>query len=728
MRRLFIIVLSFGIIGMLMVGWMALMSETHPYSPGNLVYPLQSIAEQVRIAIEHTPVDRAEYAMEIFDRQASVMGQNAGDHKMDQVAGAVVSALELAEEHIALSPFSQQDELYAELDLRLHRADVVVSSITATPEMTNLLALHQKIDALASVEHTARQPETARLLEGMNIPFLTGEYPHMSINLRGGHTQLDCDTCHSQGKYAQTQYQCNSCHDSPNRVPGSQVAMASDAIPDGILASNPYPNHFQGECRDCHSVESWRAIDFDHAQVSECDSCHKADIPLAEEDAYISDAATQHYAGPCLRCHNDTSSWSTVAFSHQASEACEDCHKSEQPFNHYTGACSGCHKDTQNWEKTAHHTSISTCTNCHGDDIKVASSHYPGKCSYCHLPGDWEEVAFDHSGYTDCTSCHTAPINHNTDQCSRCHNTLSWFEANVAHKDSYNCTACHRSQVPEDHFPGNCSLCHTYENWKAPEYDHGNLTFSPCADCHEQDTPNNHYNYSCERCHVTGSWYNVSFDHINANECLSCHAGDTPAQHYTGLCSSCHEVTSWEEVHFNHTGYNDCIACHETPVAHYQGECTDCHTTLTWLVEYVDHILFSTDCTQCHTAPDDHYLTSCIECHSTTTWVVLYFDHTGYDNCTGCHTAPDGHWPGQCSSCHVTDNWAEIYFDHSTYTNCKACHVAPSDHPRGQCDKCHTTGSWNVLLPTPTPVPTAPPTPTPAPPSSALPTPVLPSD
>lgn len=778
MRRLFYVVLSFAVLGLLLVGWMGVMSETHPYTPGSPVYPLQVLAEQVRFSIEHTSVDRVYYAMEIFDRQAAALAKVQDSRKVERFALALSETVNIALQHISNSPYGEQENLLAELVQRVQRADVVISAIPTNPEMTNLTQLNQTIASLLSGQQPVLNTlQINSLIQGVVVPFLSSNYVHMSINLRGGHALLACDTCHSQGKYAQTQYQCDSCHNSPARTDSPQVMLSMAPVPDGILPSNPYPNHFEGECIDCHNVNSWNSIDFDHAQVVECDSCHASDVPAIEQSLYAayipngvkidaaSDALSEHYAGPCLRCHNDTSSWSTVAFTHHSSEACEDCHTADTPVDHYTGDCLDCHQNTDDWLDTAHHNGYTDCASCHQDVLPT--NHFNGQCYYCHFAGGWDEIVFDHTGYDECTTCHIAPGAHYTDQCARCHTTLSWYDVNIVHKDSDDCTSCHRSDIPEDHYPGNCSTCHNFDGWENASFDHNVLTAATCSGCHQKDAPAGHYDYECSRCHIPGSWEVQRFDHIDINECLSCHTDDTPNAHYDGLCSNCHTVTSWTSgIHFDHAGYTVCTDCHNTPEAHYAGSCTSCHTTgswddiiyvhdgssdcttchsapqqhypdacidchetSTWTVYSVDHIVLPVDCTLCHAAPEEHYLNSCTTCHTTKNWDEINFNHSGYDNCTGCHTAPEGHWPGQCSSCHTTEDWSDVNFDHTDYTNCKTCHVRPDGHSRGQCSKCHNTESWEIADPIPTsdPLPGPAPIKTPIPPG-LLPTPAPPLD
>jgi hypothetical protein len=744
---------------------MGLMSETHPYSPGNIFYQLQSIGEQVRFLVEHTSEDRAYYAMEIFDRQVAILAKTQDSRKIERISLVLSNTLKIAQQHIAASPFSKQAELLAELARRVDRADVVISAITVTPEMTNLTRLNQTLTSLLSEEQPALNTiKFNSLIQGVAVPFLSSDIPHMHINLRGGHTLLDCETCHDQGKYAQTQYQCVSCHYSPAQADSPQMVLSMGALPDGITLANPYPNHFDGECVDCHNVDSWRTIDFDHTQAVECDSCHFADIPVVVESLYIPDAVSlKHYSGPCLRCHSDTTSWKVISFTHISNESCEDCHTADAPLNHYTGACTDCHQNTDDWLDTAHHDSYTDCASCHQDVLPA--NHYDGQCYYCHFTGGWEGVVFDHTGYTECTTCHTAPEAHNTDQCTRCHTTISWYDVSIVHKGSADCSSCHRSEVPEGHYPGNCSLCHNFDGWEDASFDHNVLTASTCSNCHQGDAPAGHYDYECSRCHIPGSWDVLHFDHVDANDCLTCHSDDTPNAHYDGLCSNCHSVMSWVEgIHFDHTGYtvctdchatpqphypggctschttegwdniiyahnpaSDCSACHATPAQHYPDACTDCHETSTWSVNTVDHIVLPVDCSLCHAAPDDHYMDSCTACHDTTGWDEINFNHDGYDNCSGCHNAPEGHWPGQCSSCHTIEVWSDVHFDHTDYTNCKSCHVRPQDHSRGQCSKCHNTESWEIADPTPTEEPIEAPVVTPAPPA-LLPTPHPPMD
>lgn len=730
MRRLFFIVVSLAVLGLILVGWMGVMSETHAYTPGSLVYPLQSIAEKVRISIAHTSPDRANYAMEIFDRQAAALAKAQTPEKIERISLVLVETLELAKRHIAESPYSEQDELLADLTQRVRRADVVISAISASPEMANLDRLNQAIAALLQEEPPILKAMAVdSLTQAIAVPFLSSNsFTHVRINLRGAHTQLSCTSCHHEGKYANTQFKCNACHTLPE-----SAAADAETVSSGLASlATVYPNHFAGDCIDCHDVESWQVNDFDHLQVKECDTCHNFDAPIAQETPYKSETLAEHYAGACLDCHNDTSSWQTISFTHQTGEACEDCHAAEAPLEHYTGACIDCHQDTTNWTDTAHHDGYTDCASCHQDVLP--EEHYTGQCYYCHVPSGWDTVIFDHTGYDDCTSCHTPPEPHETDNCVRCHNTLSWYDVSIVHTNSANCISCHRNDVPGDHYTNNCSLCHNFDDWNEASFNHNVLTSVTCINCHASDAPDGHSTDECYRCHIPGSWEVLHYDHLNASDCVSCHTDDSPNTHYEGVCSNCHGVMSWTEgIHFDHTNYTVCADCHTSPEAHYPGTCaschattgwqdiiyvhdgtsdcstchnapdqhypdvcTDCHVTTSWTVSTVDHIVLPVDCTLCHTEPEDHYSGACTTCHTTTGWNDINFDHNGYDTCSSCHTAPDGHWPGQCSNCHIVTVWSEIDFDHTDYTNCKSCHVRPEDHSRGQCSKCHNTETWVI--------------------------------
>ena len=149
---------------------------------------------------------------------------------------------------------------------------------------------------------------------------------------------------------------------------------------------------------------------------------------------------------------------------------------------------------------------------------------------------------------------------HATIECTACH-TNGQFAGTPT-----TCTACHVDKVPANHFPGECSLCHTSDAWKPARFDHPTALAADCTTCHQVDKPANHFAGQCSLCHSTDAWKPANFDHAiaKASDCLSCHLPNKPANHFDGQCSLCHTTVAWKPATFNHAALKatDCQSCH----------------------------------------------------------------------------------------------------------------------------------------------------------------------
>ncbi len=650
---------------------MFFLAETYPFHPGQSLFGLQNVAEQARLSLTPGDANRARYAVNLAERRLADLAKANGLSQTEISAVAFDEALNLALERISVLSARDQVELFEQVDIVLKQTDLIISSLELGPQNVSLVSLYQKINSLLTAESSeelqAAIPTMPPLkIQAEAISFLGQNVDHTEFPLSGGHNALECADCHADGVYANTPVECSACH--TYQLPENLAE---------VLSAEVYPDHFEGECSDCHGIANWTAYQFDHESVTECTSCHQDDLPPADQFAelwpvsarlgpvlpVISQGPEEHYQGDCALCHADVSDWQAIDYDHQDVTECRSCHEQDVAIDHYSGKCDSCHQDTQ----------------------------------------DWLELRFDHTGYNDCRSCHknTDPIDHYEGQCSNCHTATSWLRADFNHDGFSDCQECHTK--PSHHYNGQCSNCHKKDRWENIHFSHNGLT--DCKSCHS--TPAYHFPGACTNCHTTRSWKAFSFSHLGLNDCNACHSSAAPAHHYTGLCSNCHTTNNWTSVSFSHVGYTDCVACHTAPAGHYVGQCSNCHGINKW-----NDILFAhvgaVDCQSCHSAPSGHYEGQCSSCHSVYNWNPISFPHIDTDNCKTCHEGPSGHWPGQCSSCHIVASWGIIHFDHTNYQDCKSCHAdeKPANHPIGQCSRCHVTDSW--LIPDPTPgVPTA---------------------
>ncbi len=683
MRRVIIILVAINASLVMFLLGMLYIAETYPFHPGNVLFGLQAAAENGRINLTANPVKRVEMSLELVDRRLADLGLASRTNRIQSATRAFEKSLHTALTHLQAVPEANSEPLYQQVKNILARTDIVVSSLITEINDESLKALEQKVLALQAAttplemrQITANKGYVPPEIMAKVIPFLGKDIDHTDFRLTGGHAFLECTDCHLDGQYAETSTTCNDCHD----YQADLVVMKQQDFSAYLVKNNSYPQHFEGECADCHGISNWEPYDFDHEGVWECISCHANDLPLAESQTtsgmteYIGWLRTfdlyepvlaEHYPGDCGLCHSDTTDWAEAEFDHYQfidpsctqldlkplrsvkndrcfqALTCEDCHLAENPHTEeFAGVCNQCHNDVDSWKNAdVDHADLENCLSCHTKDRP--QQHFAGLCSKCHVTSDWETLLFEHKAGSDCASCHISPAHHYGGQCSNCHSLWNW-------------------QSGFSHTLGNCNSCHA--------------------------NPPAHYSGSCSNCHDTSGWRNATFNHIGLTLCLECHSAPSP--HFVDQCTNCHNTNNWFQVNFSHSGLTNCESCHTTPKKHYPGACSTCHNTSDWgSVTYI---------------------------------------HSSSSSCSTCHSSPSGHWPGECSNCHNTNDWGDYIFNHSLgYTDCKACHARPAGHQRGQCSTCHSTTTWSIY--TPTPLPTFTPLPTQTGLPTFTPTPTIPA-
>ena len=706
MKKFLVIFIAANVaLGLLVAGILGgtlFLAETRPLDYSSPFYGVQVQAETWRLHLSRDEIRRAEFALKLVDRRLADLSRSPDEATISEAATTVQLSIDEAIRDIHAVPTENQEALFARLDQLLIQADVIVNGLVSTYDSEPVLALSDRLAQLQEVETREELVELAPPAPSIAaeiIPFLSRQVDHSDYPLEGAHADLECESCHTDGKYKGTSRECDDCHEPTN--------------------ISVYADHFAGECVDCHTSESWMPDQFDHIGIVECESCHTKDQPVAHYDppdpsikylAAVNVQSLKEMPTPttqsgndaqtdtCMRCHTDTTDWNVVNFDHFGFTDCASCHLEDEdtPTDHYTGQCSNCHT-TATWEDAVFdHTGFTNCATCHTEEAPTA--HFPGyACATCHTSTQWKPSTFSHDSVENCVDCHAqeAPAEHYTGQCSTCHNTDDWADAVFNHANVGDCLQCH--QTPSIHWLAGCTDCHNTDNWQDTHFSHDGKT--DCLSCHSKS---NHYGGQCSKCHNTDTWGDASFDHGGLTTCAACHADEAQATHYPGGCENCHNTGSWSDATFNHSGATNCLDCHSDvlPPAHYSGDCTLCHATDSWTNVNFNHVN-AINCTSCHEedapAEDHEYDDQCSECHTTVSWA---FVHQGLDStCSSCHTN-DGHWPGECSLCHLSvEDWGDYKFDHTSdnYNDCKSCHARPTGHPRGQCSKCHTTDNWEPI-------------------------------
>ena len=187
--------------------------------------------------------------------------------------------------------------------------------------------------------------------------------------LKGAHSAIPCNECHrKQDKWSfrQIGINCRDCHPD---------------IHQNFISEKFYPD---GNCRNCHSEDSWSDVKFDHSKTS-----------FALTGA--------HTRTGCRSCHFKTYSTGTFqqAFT-GLSMRCADCHadrhRNQFARNGETN-CTECHA-TDNWKATGFDHNKTA--------FKLDGQHVNVPCAKCHKPqqeGSESYILYKIKEFK-CESCH----------------------------------------------------------------------------------------------------------------------------------------------------------------------------------------------------------------------------------------------------------------------------------------------------------------------------------
>ena len=600
MRKLILLILAINASLLLILGGLFYLSETHPASPGDLLFDAQSIAENERIRLTGDPLRRAEMSFDLVERRlADLMLIDV--NKVDLAINAFDKSLTAAIASMDGVPPEKTEALFQQVKNLLVRVDVVLASLKQRVSDQALTNLTTKIKALQAAtspsdlqKASSDGSRTPSVVKPKTVPFLGKDVDHGDFPLYGGH-EVDCLKCHVNGEYADTAAACSSCHKA-----GNKVAFEQDIFK--LLVQSTHLDRGGRECDECHVVETWKRVEFAHKDTKLCLSCHADDAPEKEvaekpkgflnidwDEIGRTKTKQAHYPGDCSLCHQDTLDWANWAFTHNQ-ETCQDCHSSNEAFEKSKLLLQNCLR-------------MRTCDGCHKNSQHV--ENYTGSCTNCHNDVEnWKNLQVDHCTYTACLTCHTddRPAKHYTSICSNCHGTDTWKNSFFVHLVTSDCQSCHNPPVGHT-FVGQCGICHTLTGWL--------------------ETGIAHLQTNCETCHTR------------------------PYQHLFTLlpCASCHNTLSWKNYSIMHRGTVACTECHTAPAGHYTGSCEGCHSTTKWTDNSVFHKL---SCTNCHSTPARHYPSACVSCHITSSWLAVSYNHNEGILCSSCHKAPAFHYAAEC--------------------------------------------------------------------------------
>jgi hypothetical protein len=274
------------------------------------------------------------------------------------------------------------------------------------------------------------------------------DHDRTAYPLRGRHTAVACDRCHTGARSAALEYdRCSACHADVHR---GEFARRAD----------------QGRCESCHDVQGFKPARYgleEHQQSGyplagahlavACDACHRR--PAGQKTASYRQAHAR-----CLDCHRDPHLGETDRYAKERS--CEACHRVDSwrtpsfahdatrfllTGGHAKAACLACHKKAEVGtprERIRFADLPLACDACHRD-VHAGQFAAAGitRCERCHTSRSWKAELFDHN--RDAT--YHLDGAHSRVACSACHNTEQPEQrAFVRYKPvASKCRDCHAS-------------------------------------------------------------------------------------------------------------------------------------------------------------------------------------------------------------------------------------------------------------------------------------------
>jgi len=214
------------------------------------------------------------------------------------------------------------------------------------------------------------------------VLFTIEQHNQITFKLEGGHLAIPCNRCHyklnagtsmESVKFNFPSTNCIDCHLNPHK--GAVTKYMSER-----------------GCSDCHSIQSWKLITFDHALTGfalefkhasiTCQSCHKK----TDDNLMLFTQLKKN----CENCHQDPhfKQFAISSSGNMKSQSCEKCHtprdwKAEK-FNHDIHAsfklegahervsCNKCHhtETKSNLTFVRYKPIPSNCIDCHGKSLK----------------------------------------------------------------------------------------------------------------------------------------------------------------------------------------------------------------------------------------------------------------------------------------------------------------------------------------------------------------------
>jgi Cytochrome c7 and related cytochrome c len=297
------------------------------------------------------------------------------------------------------------------------------------------------------------------------------DHEKTGYSLKGAHTPLKCDSCHtSNGQFNVLKWPNFKTKDKtdvtkspaaqykfPN-LSGKKCLTCHQDVHDGQLGS---------ACTLCHNETKWKDFKFDHNSQSrfslngkhmtlECAKCHKpTDKKVSEFKRSIAVIQFRPLKSACIDCHKDPHKSN---FGNQ----CQECHnergwKVTKDFHknftltgvHYSLECTECHREGKKLAGLSQQ-----CINCHQKD-DIHNGALPN-CKQCHTQQFWEVTSFRHS--------------------------MSEFPLRGAHR-VLECSECHKNGAYKG-LSTSCFMCHSSDFDAFPVQHQGTARGTECTQCH----------------------------------------------------------------------------------------------------------------------------------------------------------------------------------------------------------------------------------------------------
>lgn len=221
MRRVLVGLTILIVISVLISGAIVFLIELHPFDPGDLLFPIQELAEQIQYSLVFNDTDRAHLAIDLAFRRLEGLQRVEDEADVTLAAEKFESALDLAIIEVTESSLSEREDLIHRLNELLAESEAVLQQLVELhPSLQGLLDKVRSYISARSPEQLKSIADPERLenaqLEGESVPFFGEDFDHSFFLLLGTHESVDCADCHTRGQYAGTPTECLGCHLPPS--------------------------------------------------------------------------------------------------------------------------------------------------------------------------------------------------------------------------------------------------------------------------------------------------------------------------------------------------------------------------------------------------------------------------------------------------------------------------------------------------------------------------------